>query len=292
MLKRDSWLWFGIEMLLIFVGLFVFLFAMFRLPENMAKIVICFFGIIAILFCDNSCITRKIREKIPRSSILYRKKRRNLDEMTERYKTAAYLCLLIRFMTSFMGWLTMGLGIVFPVLAVIRYFNNCERIKFSSEDKNYLSTTASILLLPGAILLLWGIDNHKYPIHFWILWIVISLIFIIPFFIYTKEYKKKYTVALGFCASIFLFVFGTVCTINMQYDFSEPMEYRAIVSDKYETSGKSTSYYIVVEHGENALEDTFSVSVHEYREAEIGEHATVVKKDGFLKFEWYYLEIE
>lgn len=78
----------------------------------------------------------------------------------------------------------------------------------------------------------------------------------------------------------------------MQYDFSEPMEYRAIVSDKYETSGRTTSYYIVVEHGENALEDTFSVSVQEYREAEIGERATVVKRDGFLGFEWYYLEIE
>lgn len=161
MLKRDSWLWFGIEMLLIFVGLLVFLFAMFRLPENMAKIVICFFGIIAILFCDNSCITRKIKEKIPRSSILYRKKRKNLDEMTERYKTAAYLCLLVRFATPFMGWITMG----------------------------------------------WGIDNHKYPIHFWILWIVISLVFIILFLYIQKNTRKSTQLHRGFVhAFSFLFL--------------------------------------------------------------------------------------
>lgn len=292
MLKRDSWLWFGIQMLLIFVGGFVFLFAIFRLPENLSKIMICFFLAIVILFCDNSCVTRGIREKIPRSSILYRKKRRNLDEKTELYKTAAYFCLFVRFVTSFMGWLTMGLGIVFPILAVVRYLGNSDRIKFSSGDKNHLSTTATILLLPGAILLLWGIDNHKYPVHFWILWIVISSIFIIPFWVYTKEYKKNYAVALGFCTCIFLFVFGVISTVNLQYDYSEPTEYRAIVSDKYETSGKSTSYYIVVEHGENTLEDTFSVSMHEYRAAEIGERATVVKRDGFLRFEWYYLEVK
>lgn len=292
MLKRDGWLWFGIEMLLIIGGFIALIFTIIRLPENLAKIVICLFLAIVILFCDNSCITRKIREKIPRSSILYRKKRRDLDELMECYKTAAYFCLLVRFVTPFMGWLTMGLAIVFPILAVVRYLSNSDRIKFSSGDKNSLSTTATILLLPGVILLLWGIDNHKYPMHFWILWIVISLIFIIPFLVYTKEYKKNYAVALGFCACIFLYVFGAVCMVNLQYDYSEPIEYRAIVADKYETSGRSTSYYIVVEHGENMLEDTFSVSVHEYRAAEIGERATVVKRDGFLRFEWYYLEVE
>jgi len=50
------------------------------------------------------------------------------------------------------------------------------------------------------------------------------------------------------------------------------------VSDKYETSGKLTTYYIVVEHGQENLEDIFSVSMHEYRETEIGDHVTMVRK--------------
>lgn len=290
--QRDSWLWFGIDILFALLAFIVFLFAVYCLPENLSEIVIGFYGTIIILYSDNSCITRKMRKMIPKRSMLYKKERKNLDKIIEYYKTMTYFCLLIRFVTPFAGWLTMGLGILFPILAIVRYFRHSDRIKFSSGDKNHLSTIATILLMPGLILLLWGIDSHKYPIHFWMIWFVISLIIIIPFFVYTKEYKKNYEVALGFCACVFLYVFGSICVINFQYDYSGPKEYKGIISDKYETSGKSRSYYLVVEHEENDLEDTFSVSVYEYREAEIGEDAIIVKRNGFLGFEWYYLQLK
>lgn len=292
MRKKGGWFWLGIEILLIVVAFAICSFIIIVLPENVAKMVISVFALMAILYSDNSCITRKIRRKISKKSILYRGKRKNTDEITECYKTASYFALLVRFVTPLAGWLTLGLGILFPVLAVVRYLRHSDKIRFSSGDKKHLSTTATILLLPGMLFLLWGIDNHKYPIHFWILWIVLSLLILIPFFVHTTEYKKNDKVALGFCACILLYVFGAICTINFQYDYSEPTEYRAIVSDKYETSGKSTTYYVVVEHGDPTLENTFSVSMHEYLDTEIGERVTVRKKEGFLKFEWYSLDVQ
>lgn len=292
MIKKYSWLWFILKLLAIFAGYAVLLFIMVKSSDNVAMAVILLLLFILIIYFDNSCLTRKFRNKIPKKSILYRKKRYGLDDRTELYKTCAFLCLLLRFMIPFAEWLIMGLAILLPILTVIRYMKHSDKIMFSSKNKKYLSTTANTLLVQGLVLSLLGVSNQKYPIHFWVIWILMSLLFIVPFLVYTKEYKKNFNVALGFCACILLFMFGTVCIVNIQYDYSEPTEYRAVVTDKFITSGKTGSYYLVVDHGEKDLEDTYGVTPQEYRETELGDYVTVIKKDGFLKCEWHYLDVE
>jgi len=271
------------------------IFAMYRLPENLFKMIIFLILFIVLICCDHSGLTKSIKSKFSGNSIFYSsksKKYRVQDMQTEYYKTATFFFLLVRFLTPRFGWLTMGLGILFPIMSIIRYIKYSTKISFSSADKDKMSPTATTILLSGAILLIWGIENHEYNILFWIWWIVVAVIFVIPFFVYSKEYKKKKTVALGFCLCILLFSFGAVCNINSQYDFSEPEEYRVMIIDKYETTGRSTTYYVTIGQWDGKINEDVSVSMYDYQRAEIGEHATIVQHQGLLGIEWYYLEIE
>lgn len=257
------------------------------------KAILAIMAIFVIYFDDYSCIKRQIQMIFKKKPTTKKKdKLIKRDETLELYKTMSFLFLVIRFITPFAGWFTMGVAILLPVLSILHYYRYSNKILFSSGEKGQLSTMAKIIVIPGMIMFFIKTGNQTYPIHFWLLWGVVFLTFVIPFFLFTKEYKNNGIVALAFCAGLLLFSFSAICTINQEYDFSVPVKYSVRVIDQHASNGKVHSYYLVVKGSLNGDEDTFRVSSSKYEEIKIGDIVTIVKKEGLLKFEWCYLDLE
>ena len=297
MMKNYYGYLFGFINTLIYIGIVaVFIVAIitavilfFRYPAYFLNILACLFIGFAIIADDKSIISKKIFNK--KDGNVQRKKIIR-DGKIELYKTLTEICLLIRYMTPFAGVFTMGLAILFPIMSLCRYFKYPEQIKITPNKEEKTSTLENIILISGAVMLLWGIEDHLYPLHFWIIWIIVTTLFIIPFFTYTKEYKSNYIVALKYCAIITLFSFGLICTVNSEFDFSKPMVYQTTIIDKHKETGRHTRLYLIVKQGDFDMQVKYYVNWRDFTNVDIGDDVTVEIKEGLLKFEWYNLNVK
>ena len=296
-MKKDYGYILGFINTLIYIGIVaVFIVAIItalilisKYPAYIFKILIYLFLGFGILAGDNSIISKKLFNKNDKST---QKKKIIRDEKIELYKTLTEICLLIRYITSFAGFFTIGLAILFPIMSLYRYIRYPELIKFSPNKNEKSSTLEEMFFASGACMMLIGMDDHLYPLHFWLIWLVVAVLFIIHFFAYSKEYKTNYLVALRYCALIILFSFGCVCTINSEFDFSKPTVYQTTIIDKYHETGRHRRYYLIVSQGDFDMQVKYQVNVIDYTSVDIGDEVTVEIKEGLLKFEWYNLIVK
>lgn len=267
-----------------------------KISINVVQSILFIVLFIVTFYCDDSGIRLCVTQKLPKYFPFYKyltKKRRAGDRITQYYKTGTYLCLLFSWATSYVSFIFTGMAIILPVLSVVRYFLHNDTIHFGGETKNELSPTVKTILVPGCCFLLLGIADHDYNSIFWVLLTAISLAFIIPFFVFTKEYLRKISVAFGFIFCIAFFVFGSLCVMNMDFDFSKPEKYTVTVVGKYITKGKTKIPHITVTPWNN---QNGNVDIHsdkeEYDIAKCGQQATIIQHKGFLQMKWYYLELE
>ncbi|MEZ4627333.1 MAG: hypothetical protein R2912_04350 [Eubacteriales bacterium] len=137
-----------------------------------------------------------------------------------------------------------------------------------------------------------GNISYAYSQLFWVLFLIISNIFYIPFLILTKN-TRKISVAFGFLFLITFFIFGSLLAINEDYDFKQPQDYAVTVVDKHISSGRSKVCYITVSPWGDQTEDTdIEVDKDQYKYAEIGDTATVLQFQGTLNMPWHTLVTE
>lgn len=291
-MKKDYWVLFRVINIIIYAIILsipiVIVFLISQYPEYFFTLLVYLFFFFAILCGDESCIKRRLLKLFNKNKIEQRKKV-NKDEKLELYKTLTELFFLVWWIIPYGRFITMGIAIILPILGIVRYFCHPDKIKFSPNKKEESNALSEMIFLSGGLMTLRGMEDHLYPIHFWILWIIVSLILIIPFFVYVNEYKNNIVTALKYCGCIILFSFGLICTVNYQYDFSKPIEYHTKVIDKYIESGRHGRRSLVIAQEDSFSQTDFKVGWKEYREVEIGEYVIVQKRDGLLKFEWYDL---
>jgi len=294
--KKNSFSdWSGVIIcfLLCLFGMCAWIWITWKTPTSIMQPILFLVMLIVIFYCDNSGIRLSIINKIPTKAPFYKcfaKKCKNGDRRTQFYKTLTYLSLLLLWISTYISFIFTAAAIIFPVLAIYRYIRYNDRISFSGETKNDLSPTVAAMLAPSFLFAIWGFHNHEYSTLFWSLLIAIPIIFIVPFFIFTKEYRKKITIALGFSFCIIFFTFGSLCNINSSFDFSKPRGYWVSIVDKYVTSGKAQTLYVTVTPWDNQKENVdIEVDKESYKSAISGQKVIVVQHKGALNMSWYYL---
>ena len=293
--KNNFFAWSGVIIcfLLCLFGMCAWIWISWNVSTSIMRPMLFLAVLIVIFYCDNSGIRLYVIKKLSPKTPFYKyfaKECINGDIKTQFYKTFTYLSLLLSWISPYTGFIFTAAAIIFPVLAIYRYIRYNDKIRFSGETKKDLSPTATAILVPSSLFLIWGINNHEYNTLFWSLLIAISIIFIVPFFIFTKEYRNKKSIALGFSFCIIFFTFGSLCNINSQFDFSKPRGYSVSIVDKYITSGKAKTLYITVTPWDKQKENVnIEVGKESYKAAISGQKVTVVQHKGVLNMSWYYL---
>ncbi len=283
-------------LILMFLLIYVVTSFFYRTPETISRWVIFFILFFVILYCDNSRIRKNIVKHIPQSFPFYtqlKKNRGKSDEISELYKTIIIYCLLILWNVSYFKFIFVGIIIVFSVLSLYRYFKYNSQIHFGYiDDKRFAPTTVS-LLLPGILFFIWGLENQEYNLLFWILLIIIFLGVMIPFFFFSAEGRKKFSIFIGFAFCSIIWTFGILCISNRAFDFGQPTMFQVQIQNKESFHGsKSVSYYLYVNPWDDQTEEVqFDVSREEYENTDIGDTATIYQSDGALGMEWYELHI-
>lgn len=287
---EESWLGVFIETVLFFAAYILLM----MLPGVIVRPALFFLVSVYIIYHDNSGIRKKLVKKLPKKFPWYKswaRPEKFEDHRIEVYKTCTFFCLLLSWGVPYIGFLFTAGAVVFPVLTIVRYIRNSDRISFSEDKQGGFTSVVITVLVSGFLFFIWGADNHRYNQLFWVMWGAISLTFIIPFFLFSKEYKRKILVAAGYIFCVSFFWFGALCVINIDFDFSAAEEYRVRVVDKHSSSGKAEMYYVTVKPWDGKYGDEdIEVSIDEYKQAEEGDIVTVVQRNGLLRMKWYYLE--
>ena len=212
------------------------------------------------------------------------------DPITRLYSTLGCYALLISALIPIARIVSAGLMVLFPCLAVIRYFRKKE-ILFGSPNKSRFSATADCLFFSGAILTAFSIYNQQYTGALWKDIAVAASFWIALFFIFTREYLKKWTVALGFIFCVTLFSFGAVSSVNRDYDFSAPQVYKVTVLNKNISGGRTRTETVTVTPWKEGQSKTkIQVGIQTYSKAEVGGVGYVIQHKGALNVPWYYFQ--
>lgn len=214
------------------------------------------------------------------------------DRVTYLYTTLGYYAMLISMFIPITRIVSSGLMVLFPCLAIVRYFIK-KTICFGSPNKSRFSATANFIFFSGIIMTVFSIYNQQYTSEFWKLVTIVSTFWIVLFFIFSKEYLKKWTVVLGFAFCVSMFSFGAISTINRDYDFSQPQTYKVTVLDKQVSGGKSQILTVTVSPWETGQGDTnIEVGPDTYKNVTIGSVGYIIQHKGALNIPWYYFQEE
>ncbi|MEO0008548.1 MAG: hypothetical protein RJA20_2744 [Bacteroidota bacterium] len=100
-----------------------------------------------------------------------------------------------------------------------------------------------------------------------------------------------YVEAAVIAAFFLAYSYGTVTALNAAFDRSVPVEYRAVVTGKRISSGKTTSYYLELSPwGPRTEKKEVFVSSDQYEEYDEGEELTVLTQKGFFGIQWFYMK--
>ena len=284
----------NVELKRFFIAFFcVFAIGLALIPEELMDIYMFFVCSTLIFYFDDSGIRMFVVKKLPKDFPLikyFSRNKRKVDGYIEYYKTATFLSLLLMIPFRKFLFIFVGLAILFPVLSLIRYIKFNEEISFAPQKNEAVSPTALTIIVPAVFFTMTS-DAQIFNRLFWILTLGIVIVFLIPFLIKTKEYRKKKSVLFLFVLFISLFSVGTVSIVNIAYDFGERTLYRVRIIDKEEYHGKMPDYVLVLSPWDVLNEEvSMSVSQEEYDEYRIGEWVNIIQADGALNMKWYYLE--
>lgn len=259
------------------------------LPSSVFKIAVFIGATIGILLLDNSGLREIVFKNIKFDRLI--RFNNKYDQRLELYKTLSWFFTLIYWAIPAIHIISAGLLLLFPILAIFRYLINSKKISYCSGDFEDFSTMFSLLFFPSIFMLIWYSDNQTNTKLIWIESGALASIWIILFLIFTREYLKKWTIALSFIFSILLFSFGSVCHINRNYDFYNPVEYKVSIVYK-DFNGRPPSFYLYTSFSENNKTSMqIEVDWDIYDHAKIGNNAYVFKHHGALGIEWFSLKL-
>jgi len=274
---------FGLMLVVIFAA---FTISVWYIQSETLSIIFLILGLIIIILTDDSGIRDWLFDLL-RFSRRYSWSTSKYDQLSELYKTLSYIGLLLTWLFPRIRVITLVIVILFPLFSVIRSFRYRGRACFGAEDRKELSPTAWTLLMTGLIMTVWTMSNQQYNYLIWLESGAFALIWIILFFIFNKEYKDRFTVALGFIVCIAIFSFGAIGNINRVYDFHPIQQYNETVINKNMTGGKSRTFYIYVTpwSGGNESQE-IEVDFSTYKDVQVGQTVTIEIYKGALGFSW------
>lgn len=185
------------------------------------------------------------------------------------------------------------IGILYPLLAISVLKSN-SLIRFD-EEKN--SPYPSIAL--GFIMPLMGLGvrltSDLSLLSFHSLWLpsggsfaILVLILLAGNNSFNFNNGKKTATSILMMVFVYLYCIAASIALNCIHDKATPTEYKVKVTGKNITSGKHTSYHLVLEKwGTQTEGEEESVSSELYGHIQIGDKVTVSRRPGLLGAAWY-----
>lgn len=182
----------------------------------------------------------------------------------------------------------------YVLLAFIVLATSKQLIKFVSNNSTSVYPFVFIgFIIPVVSLFLQSLNYEFLSLH--LIWLPGTIIAAFAFggLLFTginqsfRPIETQVVLMLGISC---LFAFGSLRMINCQFDDSARQVFDTTIRDKWITTGKSTSYNILLgEWGQTQGGQAISVSKSFYNEVEPGLPVHVVLRQGALGMQWYYL---
>lgn len=209
--------------------------------------------------------------------------------------TGIILAAFHLFDSNFMHYSLVATAVFVPVsLLVLKFYKGLIRIetkKSSPYPSIFFGFTFSIMGIALKSILAFEILDYS---KLWTPAALIALCLMALLVVKSKEFEQismQRLFILIFCAVLsFAYAFGSISSFNCIYDNSEVTPFTAKVLNKRISSGKSTSYYLILSPWGpvNEVEDVY-VAERTYRESEIGDEVNLFLYKGRLELPWFIL---
>lgn len=273
------------------IALFV-LFAIFR-PHWIVYLTLALLFIASFL-SDNSGIRSAIMkfypDKLPFSESLKRPNK-NGDKIIEFTKTITYFSLLM-FVVGVLSQLWCILCISAYFIASISIIFNTEN-SIQSKDKRGLTSEGDIITFVSAVLAITYMGNTDWNNTLIVFIIAFSFVFSILYICVSINCRKPISDYIFFALISALFAFGSFCTINREFDFSEPVIYSTQIESMSTSTGRhGTSYFLYVEqwHDNNDDNVTVEISHDDYKSLNESDSIKIAEYNGLLGMKYYYYD--
>lgn len=298
----------GIVILAIMMVVCIFTVALF--PKTYAEEILLHtvgLALIGVVFyLDNSGFRLRIMKGLPDSMPFYQslsKERTIEDTQIECYKSLSWISIILyvysfRWDIQFLKGILGGCCIVFSALAIIRYLKNPEKIHFTDFQGDLFSTIVQTIVPAAGILAYMDYNTYnRWSVFSSILLAGLILFFLIYFLLKTTEWKSSKISGVIFSVIVIAFISSAFVTINRDFDYFPPKEYKTQILEKtYEYSflGSWTSrydYYITVAPWEGESEPVeFLVYDSTYRNSTETEEVTILEHRGALGIKRYEIK--
>ena len=151
---EESWLGVFIETVLFFAAYILLM----MLPGVIVRPALFFLVSVYIIYHDNSGIRKKLVKKLPKKFPWYKswaRPEKFEDHRIEVYKTCTFFCLLLSWGVPYIGFLFTTGAVVFPVLTIVRYIRNSDRISFSEDKQGGFTSVVITVLVSGFPFFIW-----------------------------------------------------------------------------------------------------------------------------------------
>lgn len=224
------------------------------------------------------------------------------QRLLDRAKTIVPIYNTAAIITAFICMLNKGsysslLMLLLPLAGIFLLFTHKGLVKFYAESARTIYPVVLWgIMFTSFIMLLDGLFNYNLlglP-HVWLPAVLTTAI------IGTILYKKGIhpagapvkTQKLLIAMVALAYGFGSVIQLNCAFDHSTPTAYKAIVQERFSSSGRSSGqYYLVLAPWGPAHSSTqVQVSRLLYRVSYVGDTVTVRLRHGLLQVPWYWVE--
>jgi hypothetical protein len=182
------------------------------------------------------------------------------------------------------------LNIMLPIAGIFVYIKYNRYVEFDDDRGGENPNVGTIVLIPSLALAARALldFNLFYETPFWIFTGGITLITLVIILMKTSEYKRNRWVPLALVFTIFSYVLGTMVLTNCLFDRSDSERYSSHITDKYISTGKTTTYNITIEPWGPVTEtEDISVGKSFYENVNKGQRIYLHLKDGAWGFKWF-----
>jgi len=189
--------------------------------------------------------------------------------------------------------LAAALNALIPIAAIYVYIKFNKYVELDDDKGDGIPNVGKALLFPSLGLALRAMmDFHLiFETKLWASTAVIALLLLVFILRKTSEFKVKRWVPLLLAFFVFTYVFGTVVLTNCLFDRSDSDKYSTYVTDKYISTGKSTSYNLSVKPW-GPVEDPEDIDVGSefYEKVDKGQKIYLYLRKGTWGFGWYTVD--
>lgn len=187
------------------------------------------------------------------------------------------------------------IGIAYPIVIIILLYLYRGLIRVDERKNNAHPSVATGFIMAGLSLSLRALFDYNILEYnqLWITTGTLAVLLIIVILIATKLPKFKsaqdYFAIFTLIILTYSYSFGAYSVSNCLFDNSSPKYYQTNIVQKEISTGRSTTYYIIVTSWHDAEKiEKVTVNAEEYNLTSVGDNIAIAEMKGFFGTPWYF----